>query len=130
MGGDHGPSVTLPACKAFLASHPRAQLILVGTQAALAAASGWPRTSCVVASEVVTMDDPVEVALRRKKGSSMRLAIEQVRDGIPGLAFSAQAVEDATLRVEHQQRDVTVAEIKAADFVAQAKVDPAEVQAN
>jgi len=57
------------------------------------------------------------------------LLIEQVRDGIPGLAFSAQAVEDATLKVEHQQRDVTIAEIKAADFVAQAKVDPAEVQA-
>ena len=57
------------------------------------------------------------------------LLVEQVRDGIPGLAFSSQAVEDAILKVEHQQRDVTVAEIKAADFVAQAKVDPAEVQA-
>jgi glycerol-3-phosphate acyltransferase PlsX len=30
MGGDHGPSVTLPACRAFLDAHPQAHLILVG----------------------------------------------------------------------------------------------------
>ena len=78
MGGDHGPAVTLPACKAFLDSHPQAQLLLVGQPAALAAAQGWPRCRVVEASEVVTMDDPVEVALRRKKDSSMRVAISQL----------------------------------------------------
>jgi peptidyl-prolyl cis-trans isomerase D len=57
------------------------------------------------------------------------LLIEQVRDGVPGLAFASQAVEDGTLKVEHQQREVTVAEIKSADFVSQVKVDPTEVQA-
>ena len=83
MGGDHGPSVTLPACRAFLASHPQAQLLLVGTASALQAARGWDRCTLVEASEVVTMDDPVEVALRRKKDSSMRVAIGQLvaRDG-------------------------------------------------
>jgi glycerol-3-phosphate acyltransferase PlsX len=83
MGGDHGPSVTLPACRAFLASHPRARLLLVGTASALEAARGWDRCTAVEASEVVTMDDPVEVALRRKKDSSMRVAIGQLvaRDG-------------------------------------------------
>jgi glycerol-3-phosphate acyltransferase PlsX len=30
MGGDHGPSVTLPACRAFLERHPQAELVLVG----------------------------------------------------------------------------------------------------
>ncbi len=79
MGGDHGPSVTLPACRSFLDRHPKAELILVGTESALATARAWPRTTCVVASEVVTMDDPVEVALRKKRDSSMRVAITQVK---------------------------------------------------
>ena len=79
MGGDHGPSVTLPACRAFLDRHPRAELVLVGQAEALAPAAQWPRTQCVVATEVVTMDDAVEIALRRKKNSSMRVAISQVK---------------------------------------------------
>jgi glycerol-3-phosphate acyltransferase PlsX len=78
MGGDHGAEVTLPACRAFLDKHPHAELVLVGTAAALAPAAGWQRAQCVVASEVVTMEDGIEVALRRKKDSSMRLAIEQL----------------------------------------------------
>ncbi len=79
MGGDHGPSITLPACQAFLAKHPDAELLLVGLPEALAPARGWERCRIVEASEVVTMDDPVEVALRRKKDSSMRVAISQVK---------------------------------------------------
>ena len=79
MGGDHGPSVTLPACQAFLARHSDARLILVGTEEALKPAAQWPRVTCVVATEVVTMDDPVEVALRKKRDSSMRVAIAQVK---------------------------------------------------
>lgn len=79
MGGDHGPSITLPAAKAFLAQHPDAELLLVGQPEALAEARAWPRCRIVPATEVVTMDDPVEVALRRKKDSSMRVAISQVK---------------------------------------------------
>lgn len=79
MGGDHGPSVTLPACRHFLRRHPSAQLVLVGTAEALAPAAGWPRCTLVQASEIVAMDDPVEVALRRKKDSSMRVAISQLK---------------------------------------------------
>ncbi|MEY5101060.1 MAG: Phosphate acyltransferase [Pseudomonadota bacterium] len=92
MGGDHGPQVTLPACAAFLASHPGARLILVGLPDALAqlpAGLDPARVQVVVASEVVTMDDPVEVALRRKKDSSMRVAIAQVKDGAAQAAVSA-----------------------------------------
>ncbi len=81
MGGDHGPAVVLPACRSFLDSHPQAELILVGSQAALAAVKGWPRSRCVVATEVVTMDDSIEVALRRKRDSSMRVAIQQLKSG-------------------------------------------------
>ena len=75
MGGDHGPQVTLPACKAFLDKHPQAELVIVGLADAMAPARGWPRTRVVASSEVVTMEDGLEVALRRKKDSSMRVAI-------------------------------------------------------
>jgi glycerol-3-phosphate acyltransferase PlsX len=81
MGGDHGPATTLPACQAFLASHPQAELLLVGRADALATAAAWPRTQVVEASEVVTMDDPVELALRRKKDSSMRVALSLLKAG-------------------------------------------------
>ncbi|MEY4564094.1 MAG: hypothetical protein RLZZ618_3371 [Pseudomonadota bacterium] len=84
MGGDHGPSVTLPACKAFLAAHPRAQVLLVGRPDALAEARTWDRCTIVPATEVVEMDDPVEIALRRKKDSSLRIALTQVKPGADG----------------------------------------------
>jgi glycerol-3-phosphate acyltransferase PlsX len=89
MGGDHGPSVTLPACQSFLARHPHAELLLVGQPDALAAAAAWPRCRIVPATEVVTMDDPVEVALRKKRDSSMRVAIQQVKPGEAGSAADA-----------------------------------------
>lgn len=66
MGGDHGPRVTLPACMHFLNLHPDVQLILVGLPESMAGFA-HVRAKVVLASEVVTMDDPLEVALRRKK---------------------------------------------------------------
>lgn len=89
MGGDHGPSVTLAACCKFLATHPDARLLLVGRPEALEAWQPHERASIVAASEVVGMDDPVEVALRKKKNSSMRVAIQQVKDGQAQVAVSA-----------------------------------------
>ncbi|NVO05844.1 MAG: phosphate acyltransferase PlsX [Rhodoferax sp.] len=88
MGGDHGPKVTLPACTEFLDKHPEARLILVGLPDALQGFA-HPRANVVTASEVVTMDDPLEVALRRKKDSSMRVAVQQVKDGAAQAAVSA-----------------------------------------
>jgi glycerol-3-phosphate acyltransferase PlsX len=88
MGGDHGVSVTLPACRNFLQHHPDARLILVGMPDRLGDVSD-PRMTVVAASEVVGMDDPVEVALRKKKDSSMRVAIQQVKDGSAQAAVSA-----------------------------------------
>jgi glycerol-3-phosphate acyltransferase PlsX len=88
MGGDHGPSITLPACRAFLDSHPQARLLLVGRTEDL---SGFAheRAQMVAATEVVGMDDAVEVALRKKKDSSMRVAIAQVKEGAAQAAVSA-----------------------------------------
>lgn len=89
MGGDHGPSVTLPACRQFLSTHPEARLLLVGLPDAFAGWQAHERAEIVPCSEVVTMDDPVEVALRRKKDSSMRVAIQQVKEGKAQVAVSA-----------------------------------------
>ncbi len=88
MGGDHGPQVTLPACTQFLEQHPDAALVLVGLPKALQGFS-HPRATLVMVTEVVTMDDPLEVALRKKKDSSMRVAIQQVKDGAAQAAVSA-----------------------------------------
>lgn len=95
MGGDHGPSVTIPAAISFVNSEPQAELILVGLEGVLHAelkkhnADNHPRLSVQHASELVEMDDPLEVALRRKKDSSMRVAIEMVKDGKAAACVSA-----------------------------------------
>ncbi|GKS90326.1 phosphate acyltransferase PlsX [Acidovorax sp. SUPP2539] len=88
MGGDHGPRVTLAACRQFLENHPEARLLLVGQPESLKDFR-HDRAAVTPASEVVTMDDPVEIALRRKKDSSMRVAIQQVKDGAAQAAISA-----------------------------------------
>jgi glycerol-3-phosphate acyltransferase PlsX len=88
MGGDHGPDVTLVACRAFLSHHPDAQLVLVGLADRLASFE-HPRARIVAATEVVHMDDAVEVALRKKKDSSMRVAVMQVKEGKADVAVSA-----------------------------------------
>ena len=88
MGGDHGPGVTLPACRQFLDSHADAQLLLVGRPDDLQGFA-HERARVVPATEVVAMEDAVEVALRKKKDSSMRVAIQQVKDGAAQAAVSA-----------------------------------------
>ena len=88
MGGDVGPAVTLPACRHFLDAHPDAQVLLVGLQAQLESFQ-HPRAKLVAATEVVGMDDDIEVALRKKRNSSMRVAIEQVKEGAADAAVSA-----------------------------------------
>ncbi len=88
MGGDHGIGVTLPACRHFLDQHADAQLLMVGLPDSLKTFT-HPRATLVFASEIVGMDDPLEVALRRKKDSSMRVAIQQVKDGAAQAAVSA-----------------------------------------
>jgi phosphate acyltransferase len=88
MGGDHGPRTTLPACRQFLERHRDAELLLVGQPTALEEFR-HERARVVAASEVVSMDDAVETALRRKKDSSMRVALQQVKQGHAHAAVSA-----------------------------------------
>lgn len=95
MGGDFGPAVTIPASLAFLDGHVSASLVLVGQPEMLqkhpqfAQLQAHSRCTMVAAAEIVTMDDPIEVALRRKKNSSMRVAINQVKNGQAQAAVSA-----------------------------------------
>ncbi|MDY7578487.1 phosphate acyltransferase PlsX [Herbaspirillum sp. RTI4] len=95
MGGDYGPSVTIPAAIAFVNHQPDAELILVGQEDVIRGVLkklkqiSHPRLTVVHASEVVTMDDSIEVALRRKKDSSMRVATTLVKQGAADAAVSA-----------------------------------------
>ena len=95
MGGDFGLPVTIPAAIEFARRFPDTRLLLVGLPDAIEAALSEhrgvvrDRFEIVAASEVVTMDDPVEVALRRKKDSSMRLAAQSVKDGNADACISA-----------------------------------------
>jgi len=86
MGGDHGPHVTVPAALDFLSSHAHGRVTLVGTQEIIQAElkkHGVVSDDRIVirhASEVVQMDDAPAQALRTKKDSSMRVAIDLVKN--------------------------------------------------
>lgn len=95
MGGDHGPAVTVPATRAFLDHHPGARAILVGRPDALDEAiarigDGFgDRLTVQPAQEVVGMDEAPASAMRNKKDSSMRVAIDMVKEGRAQAAVSA-----------------------------------------
>jgi len=96
MGGDHGPTVTVPAVLSFLSQRPEASVFLVGDQALIQSLLGGDmadslraRIEVVHTTEVVTMDEKPSTALRTKKDSSMRVAINLVRDGRAQACVSA-----------------------------------------
>jgi len=95
MGGDHGPPVTVPAAVAFAGTHPDVVMILVGQEDVLrqalrrAGATESPRLVVRHASETVAMDEPPANALRYKKDSSMRVAIDMVKAGEADCCVSA-----------------------------------------
>jgi len=95
MGGDHGPSVTLPAVFDFLRRDPDCSAILVGREEDLrplmgvAEAEFGSRVALHHASEVVAMDEAVATALRSKKDSSMRVVADLVKEGRANAAVSA-----------------------------------------
>ena len=86
MGGDHGISETIPACIKSLEKHPGLKLVLVGLEDKINAALSkhkydTSRCQVVHASQKVGSDEPPSKALRSKKDSSMRVAINCVSDG-------------------------------------------------
>ena len=95
MGGDHGPHVTVPAALDFQARLPEVAIVLVGAPEALerelrarGAATG-ERLRVHPASQRVAMDEPPAQALRFKKDSSMRVAVNLVKSGEAHACVSA-----------------------------------------
>ncbi len=95
MGGDFGPQVTVPASLECLKANPDLKLILVGDEAVLnelltqAPINFEDRLKIQHASQQVEMDEKPQSALRKKKDSSMRVAINLVRDGQADACVSA-----------------------------------------
>lgn len=87
MGGDHGPSVVVPAALKVLSDTPMLKIVLVGDQQGLEQElvankqSVSSRLEIQHASQSVAMDEKPSHALRNKKDSSMRVAINLVKDG-------------------------------------------------
>ena len=95
MGGDHGPHVTVPAALEELRRDPECGVVLVGlpdrieAELARCKARPGPRLRVQAASQVVAMDEQPAVALRTKKDSSIRVAVDLLKAG------EAQAVVSA-----------------------------------
>lgn len=95
MGGDHGVNVVVPACVRAAKKNPHLKLILVGAQDKISAVLkkhgvlSSEQFSIVHASELVGMDELPSHALRNKKNSSMRVAINLVKEGQAQACVSA-----------------------------------------
>ena len=95
MGGDHGPQSVVPAAIEMVGKYEHLTLILVGGQDVLETwLQGVPkrlrgRLRVHHASEVVEMHEPPSQALRGKKDSSMRVAINLVKEGAAEACVSA-----------------------------------------
>lgn len=95
MGGDHGTHVTVPAAVEYLRKNPGDNIVLVGLADAIEAelrslgVSTGPHLRIHAASEVVGMDESPQSAMRNKKDSSMRVAIDLVKHGEASACVSA-----------------------------------------
>ena len=95
MGGDAGLGVTLPAALQFLKLHPEVHLLLVGDEAQITGKAvtkkliATGKVQIIHASQVIAMDESPALAMRTKRDSSMRVAIEQVKSGKAQACLSA-----------------------------------------
>ena len=95
MGGDHGLSVTIPACIAVVKKQANLNLLLVGDEKQITThlkrhgIKNHKQLTVVHAPEMVDMDELPSHALRKKKKSSMRIAINLVKDGQAQACISA-----------------------------------------
>jgi glycerol-3-phosphate acyltransferase PlsX len=94
MGGDFGPKITVPASLNFLKSHPDASITLVGNESIIKKflkkpIESFDRLSIIHTTQFVTMDESPQSALKNKKSSSMRLAINLVKEGAADALVSA-----------------------------------------
>ncbi|MFT0212439.1 phosphate acyltransferase PlsX [Pseudomonas sp. F1_0610] len=95
MGGDYGPRCIVPACITALKAHPSLKLILVGQSAVLEkilshySLADKQRLSVVDASECIAMDELPSQVIRGKTNSSMRVAVQLVKEAKADAIVSA-----------------------------------------
>ncbi|RTL01679.1 MAG: phosphate acyltransferase PlsX [Proteobacteria bacterium] len=95
MGGDHGVHITIPACLRFLSETTDVNLVLVGDSDSIYKQLGdklsayADRIDVIHSTQVVGMDEAPQSAMRSKRDSSMRLAINSIKDGKSDAVVSA-----------------------------------------
>ncbi|MDF1623906.1 MAG: phosphate acyltransferase PlsX [Pseudohongiella nitratireducens] len=94
MGGDFGPSITVPAALDVMSRHPRLELVLAGDASKIeplleANKADRQRIEVLHCKQTISSDDKPEGILRSGRGSSMFLAIEQVQKQLAGACVSA-----------------------------------------
>lgn len=124
MSGDRGAPVVVAAARAIADRYPNVTLDLVGDRAGLEQLLGvsHARIHITHADQVVAMDEPPADALRRKKRSSMRLAVDRVKSGEADACVSAgntgalMATAKFVLKtVSNIERPAIMAELPAMD---------------
>lgn len=96
MGGDFGPKVTVPASVLVLKKCPNLRLLLVGDEPGIrreidrqSKGEHLQRLDVLHTTEQVAMDESPSVALRTKKDSSMRVAVNKIKEGLAQACVSA-----------------------------------------
>jgi glycerol-3-phosphate acyltransferase PlsX len=113
MGGDFGPSVTVPACIKALQQHPDLFLVLVGSQTQIEpllkgmSASTRERLSIVHTEVAIDEESPPGSVLRKYKDSSMYLAVSLVKDGLVAACVSAGGTGALLLTGRHLLKTIS-----------------------
>ena len=96
MGGDIGVEATLPACAKFLENYSDIKIMIVGDENKIKSHNAFnnfhnfsTNLEIIHTDEIITMDDSIETALRKKRKSSMRLAVEQVKNNVANVCVSS-----------------------------------------
>lgn len=94
MGGDYGPEVTIPASANFLKKHPDTKFLFFGDEKKIRHelekhAHLLPFSQITHTDKIISNDDKPSTALRKSKDTSMRLAIEAVKNGDANACVSA-----------------------------------------
>jgi len=95
MGGDFGPSVTVPASLNILKKYENISIVLVGDSGKInkilkkKKSLNHPRITIRNTTQVVGMDELPQSALKNKKDSSMRVSINLVKEGVVDACVSA-----------------------------------------
>ena len=95
MGGDFGPSVTIPASLKILKKYENISIVLVGIADEITKilnkkkSLNHPRITIHNATQIVGMDELPQIALKNKKDSSMRVSINLVKEGVVDACVSA-----------------------------------------